>query len=349
MLGNMPKSLLENLKEGGSIFFGEAWRYKSTEGILLPILVRAYLPRAYITLEGALAKNKESVLLKDSGSINRLLLETKEDSSVFIRAGTMLEGKGTQSRTIQTSRVIMPTNETVEVPIRCVHLSSSIRAGKDFTVSEEVSTPREVMSRVYSGDQSGIWECTGSLSVYATNLAMSLHSSYSGGNSLIEASKTIQALHANVDEMILSAPCLEKQVGVMVLRPNEVLGIEFFDNPESWKEVYKATIKKYSLDLTKSLDEEVFKVELDREVILKKASEFLSTVIASEENETYKDERSQGYLFTGEKVIGEYTVLDGRLIHLSAITAEKIPPKSSRISGGVPLVLNFSNTGNGLV
>ena len=110
--------------------------------------------RQYITLP-----ETEQVLVFDSGTINKINLKNASKKNVFVRSGTIFEGKGTQSRAIMRSAVLFPGTE-VALDVRCVHQTHGIRTGAEFKYGG--ITPLSVDSRVYSAgyrpqDQHATW------------------------------------------------------------------------------------------------------------------------------------------------------------------------------------------------
>lgn len=121
---------------------------------ILPILRETSQVRQYITLP-----ETEQVLVFDSGTINKVNLKNASKNNVFVRSGTIFEGKGTQSRALMRSAVLFPGTE-VALDVRCVHQSHGIRSGAEFKYGG--ITPLSVDSAVYQAgyrpqDQRATW------------------------------------------------------------------------------------------------------------------------------------------------------------------------------------------------
>jgi hypothetical protein len=134
---------------------------------ILPILRETSQKRQYVTF----AETHE-VLATDSGSINRVNLKNASKNNVFLRSGTIFEGKGTQSRALTRSAVIYPGQE-VALDVRCVHASHGIRSGSGFDYGG--ITPLSVDEAFYrSGyapsDQSTMWSSVTATSGTMTSL-----------------------------------------------------------------------------------------------------------------------------------------------------------------------------------
>jgi len=149
-------TILQAISEESMGFrFGKPERpNESSLACILPILRETSQVRQYITLP-----ETEQVLVFDSGTINKVNLKNASKSNVFIRSGTIFEGKGTQSRAIMRSAVLFPGTE-VALDVRCVHQTHGIRTGAEFKYGG--ITPLSVDSAVYSAgyrpqDQHTTW------------------------------------------------------------------------------------------------------------------------------------------------------------------------------------------------
>jgi len=149
-------TILQAISEESMGFrFGKPERpNESSLACILPIIRETSQERQYITLP-----ETEQVLVFDSGTINKVNLENTSKKNVFVRSGTIFEGKGTQSRAIMRSAVLFPGTE-VALDVRCVHQTHGIRTGAEFKYGG--ITPLSVDSRVYSAgyrpqDQHATW------------------------------------------------------------------------------------------------------------------------------------------------------------------------------------------------
>ena len=149
-------TILQAISEESMGFrFGKPERpNESSLACILPILRETSQERQYITLP-----ETEQVLVFDSGTINKINLKNASKKNVFVRSGTIFEGKGTQSRAIMRSAVLFPGTE-VALDVRCVHQTHGIRSGAEFKYGG--ITPLTVDSAVYSAgyrpqDQHTTW------------------------------------------------------------------------------------------------------------------------------------------------------------------------------------------------
>lgn len=135
--------------------FGKPDRPSDTAlACLLPILRETSYQRQYVTYG-----ETDRILVSDSGSISRLNVKNTGPDNVFLRSGTMFDGKGTQSRALTRSAVIFPGQE-VALDVRCIHASHGIQAGSGFAYGGV--TPLSMDSAFYGSgyrpaDQQTMW------------------------------------------------------------------------------------------------------------------------------------------------------------------------------------------------
>jgi len=315
--------LLNDLVNENTLFFGDPWRYKNTEGIILPIITRASWERNYVLLSEA----QDQVKITDTGSISKLDVENSSGKNVLVRTGEVLKGSSTQPRTFQRSAVIAPKKkETVEV--KCIQASHPISPSRSFkTTSWDV--PKELnevlLSQSYSHHrQSMVWQCIGSISL--TYHALASNSSpravMSFSDSLIDAQRTLESGRKVLTEMISHVPIHSKQVGAVFFKGDKVLGMEMFDSPDSWNAAYEAAIKKYGYNLTSPVDESVFDVKVKADVVKRKAKEFIRKIIQSNLHDKVITDLYESGILESKDIVGEYVKLDEKVIYLVALAKE---------------------------
>jgi hypothetical protein len=323
---------LDNLSKEIGYKFGSPWRYSDKSlGVMIPILKMGdgFEEREYITIEEA---KDQGISFKDTGKIDRVIIESSLGKVIFIRSGTAFKSMGTQPRAVETSVVIMPETgkkETKqEIHVRCIHASKPISGGTKFTYAGDV--PTEVRSTLLSkSGQSETWTAVG----HATHRLMSTRLGYSGSSgskgyaanirstgfnadNLVGVMEDVDKFTGNVDEILAKVPLFEDQVGAVFLDMKDVVGMEMFDHPKSWEAIHKEVEKRLGESTTKEEDKSFFKPDYERVKPL--TFEFLKKLLESEKTET-----SHGVVSTvslkGDGVVGEATTINGKVIHLVGI------------------------------
>lgn len=312
------------MKAFRQIKWGKPWRLNDRAmGIVVPIISEDKSKRNYVILEEA----KDKVEIKDMGSIGKVSVKSKSDKPVFMRGGTLLKGQGTQSRVVVCGTIVMPEKEevvkggkiAVPVPVACVHSSHPISIGAGLDVVGKSHAPRIMMSylRGTSTDQHALW-C--SVSDFASHSADSGVSGVS--NDLIHTMEQVDGFKGDVEEIIDKVPTLENQVGMIVLDDKGVVGIEMFDHPGSWKALVKSIVKSYADVLGREDKDNIFEIKLER--IIPAVQRFWEKLQTCKEGKIlFECDGAKTISFSGDGIVGEYTVLNGEGIHGIATRVEK--------------------------
>lgn len=134
-------------------------------------------------------------------------------------------------------------------------------------------------------------------------------------DNLVDNMRRMEKFKDNIDDIIKKMPVIKNQVGVAILDFNDVVGLEIFDNPESWEAIQKEVIKKYAEIIGKKLEEALYK--LDKDKIKPKIEKFLEEVsIGCHEEVIFKNGTSKTMSLDGNNVMGEYTTIDDVMIYL---------------------------------
>lgn len=326
---------LNNLSKEFGYKFGSPWRYSDKSlGVMIPILKvgdgKGFEEREYITIEEAKDKG---ISFKDTGRIDRVIVESSLGKVIFIRSGTALKSLGTQPRAVETSVVIMPDTgkkETAqEIPVRCIHASKPISKGTGFTYAGDV--PIEVRSALLSkSGQSETWSSVGRVThrFMSTRLGSSGSHGYTAGlrstgfhsDNLVGVMEEVDKFTGNIDEVLAKVPLFEDQVGAVFMDMKDVVGMEMFDHPKSWEAIHKEVEKRLGESAAKEEDKSFFKPDYDRVKPL--ILEFLKKLLESEKKET-----SHGVVSTvslkGDGIVGEATTINGKVIHIVGIKVDK--------------------------
>ena len=313
--------LLESIKEERDGFrLGEVWRLSEKAlGAIVPILRHKNFKRSYVMLE-ELPKEKYQVL--DSGSIDKIKIKGSFDKAVFVRTGNIFEGKGTQSRAVEVSVIILPTKQKEEIiiPAKCVHASHPITGNAKF--ERFGYAPREVTKSLFAQRGQGeVWASVGRSSARLFSLAGDKIQRHQMSDSMVENLKQVKDSKSKISTIIKKVPCLENQVGIIILDEKGVSNIELFNHPESWRAFHENIIQDYSDILSKELDEPLFGFK--RSAVPGKIGEFIERLKNTKETIVYENDEASTIVIENEGIIGEYSLLNGEVIHLLA--SQKLP------------------------
>jgi len=326
--------------------FGEPWRLNDESlYAVVPIIRVPTGKRDYVLLQ----EIEDKVELVDTGSISQANIKNKSNKNVFIRKGTLLKGN-TQERGVTVGRIILP-NTQKELTIQCVHASKGIQAGAVYHMAEEVA-PQEVMQCFMDGDNQGqTWEAVSRAShnLLHQSEAVRPSSTTSTSTSTHRSSTTYTTDYGNivnvletsakfkdiVEKILKKIPAeLKNQVGIVVVDTKGVSGLELFDHPDSWKAFSGKIIRSYA-DVFANEDKissKLFEIKLDK--VNMAIKEFIGKIISATNNVVYKEENTETYTIDGSEVVGEFTSLNDKAIHVIASRRKKEPKKPQPIFTG---------------
>jgi DNA-binding HxlR family transcriptional regulator len=303
---------------------GAPWRLPKGAGFVLPLLGEPPFPeRSYVLLQEVV----DRVEFRDSGSIYGVEASNRSGRNVFVRRGTLLTGKGTQSRSPVSGVVLVPGKGFVTIPVNCVHQSHYISSGADFKA--EGVAPHSVYQAL--GEQSATWE---SIAGYTRKMRSSARRMFGGAgaepeleelrgvadDNLVDASAAVEHLQDRVEDALGKIPGDHvDQVGVAVFDLDGVVGVELFDHPDSWRAFSESIIRSYGEVLTREVGE-LYDIRMDRAEPVLRA--FLQRAEASERAVITENSASKVYALRGEGVEGELACIEGGEIHLALARSE---------------------------
>jgi len=343
--------VLHELLEAKNYSFGEPWQLTSESlSAVVPILQNSFKDREYLVAQ-EVSTDKISVI--DSGQIGKLRVKMADvDRPVFIRAGTIFKGQGTQSRAVGMGTFLDPAKESL-VDVFCVHASHGISASSHFSLESDIA-PRKVEDALTSPtkNQSKVWAAaiirkyrapinscpachsTRLLQSYDADLVCvgcgqvvpavseqnrfmnSVHASTNRfGDNLVANLREMNEFNQRIDEMLSKVPAdLKNQVGTVMLDSKGVYGLEVFDHPDSWRAFSKSIVRNYADVLARErAGEGLFALKVER--IPGAIKEFLGKAESLSKNSVFKNKLSETWALSG-KLIGEFSMLNDDFIHL---------------------------------
>jgi len=354
------RSLLADLAEQRTFRFEEPWRLSSRSlGLAVPIVRTEYGERAYVVLD----EIPGGVEVRDSVEIRRLIMRSGVDKPVFVRGGLILKGE-TQPRTVRYGVVIFPGEEK-DVEALCVHDVRPIRRLASMAPARDV--PIKLMASVIEGDQLEVWHSIRERALGGAarwryrprrrgpTILTELHEPvvHAFTTNLLVIEEELESARREIGEVIERFPLIKDQVGVAILDARGTYALELYDHPDSWSAAAKKAGRKFAEVLAEEAEFEIFKP--DKEGIMEAIRAFLSRLADCEEREVFRSRTARTYLLEGDGVRGEYTVLEGSVIHLLAVRAEerrrprwelvRVPEREPRVEVARRLLEFFAEEG----
>lgn len=235
------EAALSNLKLGDP----QAWKGLT----IFPLLsdVRSSLQYLMLAdgLRGGLVTVKE---VSRAGSVPDLAVENRSKLPVLILDGEELVG-AKQNR-VANLTMLIPEQHTVVIPVSCVEEGRWDYERDDFVVTEQLQYARGRTERLASvlhslaetgervSDQAQVWH-----SIAAKAAAMDAASPS-------RAMSSIFARHAaTLNQYVESVNSLPGQVGAVFMVGKERLGLDLFDQPETFASMLPRLVRSYAVDV----------------------------------------------------------------------------------------------------
>ena len=305
-----------------AVELGEPWRLgDDLQGVGVPILIQTTPNQRGYKLN---TEDGAKYELTDTGNISKLKIHNQSDEHLFFRKGTIVKG-GSQTRALQASVLIEPQAKAAMADIRCVYASKGIRRGAKMSAVRSL-TPHSVTSSLRKG-QSETW---GSAKAYAfTALSSSTRDSTGvGASSYYMDVGDLGGRMDNLEEVLVRdddriSDALKnipadhiRQIGLVVVDLGGVRGFELFDHPASWGAFSDSIVKSFQEILTNAMPE---LYDINMEKVKEYVFAFLQQLAVADSKEVFPNT----WEIVSEKVEGEFTMLDGEVIHILAGKREK--------------------------
>lgn len=308
------EEVLEDLKAQRTFRLSAAWRPKGSAALVVPVIRTGSRPRAYLTIQEA-----KSVEILDTGDIGRVQVRNGEKLPVFVRVGSLLEGKGTQSRAVNKS-VTIGSGETVDVGVNCVHHSHGIDPSASFEAVTGHLAPASVERHLVGANQGGVWAAVAHYN--ASKQAMGGGTNSLGQtDNLVGEFNTTDRFTAMVDRLVKEIPNHEGQVGVVVFDDRGVYGMEVFDSPDSWRVFNSAVVEKFGELLVGRLDERILDVRVREDKVAESVASFLDQLKESCIGPEGSGDPEKVQF--GGRYCGEVSFHASEFVHLTAVRGEE--------------------------
>lgn len=269
---------------------------------IVPITRQMRRQRDYITLSEA----GERVSIKDTGSIDEVIVTNNTEKPIFIPAAWMLSGE-TQTRIVAQGVVILPS-EIRNISVACVQESRGIST--NAILRPDTIGPRSVEQELYrergrgTDRQSGVWRADREYGekVMPVDEADDLLSAHS---------RRVRA----AEKLVSQLPELPDQVGFAIMVPKGVGSLECFDLPDSWRAIGRLVIEKEVEAISQKREDfaSVFEYKPHKAHSLLRAflrRKFLVEAVVSGPNWKTIGISASDY-------VGEVTIMANNIIHVS--------------------------------
>lgn len=165
-------------------------------------------------------------------------------------------------------------------------------------------------AQVNTGDDQGYNFC-GFMSTVSDGFSNGI--SGTGSDDLLGHLKGLDEGKKMLDDMMQKVPLFPDQVGAIIFSPLGVAVVETFDHPKSWEAIKKEIIEKHGDKICQEQADHLF--ELKPEMIMPAFKKFVDGLVVFKEQTIRKDDMSETRALVGQGIVGEYTLMKGRVVH----------------------------------
>jgi len=327
-LREVASTLLSELISEKRYKFDEPWRLTERHlSLVVPIIqVGEPTERTYVLLEEA----GEKARISDTGSIYKAKVQGT-DKPILVRSGTIIEGKGTQTRAVETSKIIVP-HSVAELNVKCIHASHPIRPGAAFDIAESDVPLRTETLFLARASQSAVWSSVNHYSAMASRAVSQVAPQgrlETPRDNLVSSMRQLHEFRKDIEDIVSKMPVDHVgQVGMAVLDMEGVMGLELFDHPDSWLAASKAVARRYADVLANEGKSELF--QLNEKAIIATVQKFINLFEGCKTEVVESNARSRTLALSAGGVVGEVVLLDEEEIHFIGTRFNHTQPNTTQ-------------------
>lgn len=287
-------------------FFSEKQTLENYKGCFIPVLSNEPKPSNFITMD---KNNTNNFLLKETGSVNSLLVENLSNKPLLVLNGEIFVG-AKQDRVANES-VLVPKNSAMEIKVSCVEQGRWVYKTQEFSrgknmfnyhskgIKDLLNTSAK-HNQPSGSVQDNVWR-----SIQSKQKRMGVSSNTGSVNDTYK--KFDQKLSQLKDIVIEES----NQIGLLVIIPGKYIGLDLFINNETFKKYKDRLYKSHLLELMDHTNDRYSETSINSFMLqIMYGSEVANEKTVGEELSIYE----KSYQLSSNAL-----VLDTNLIHLTAI------------------------------
>jgi len=276
---------------------------------VIPLLAQCNATTKYLTLVEAISK--EVLFISEtshSGSVPQLLAKNSSPLPILILDGEELQG-AKQNRVLNTSVLLKEYSQT-EIPVSCTEAGRWSYRSAHFEDSDIIMAKmarakknRSVSSSLHANgfaysDQGEVWD-----EIRKLNEKL-------GTGSATGAMRDSYVNHrVPLSEWSAFFPCVDQQIGLIVLSGDGVLGMELLSNCAAYSQVHDRILKSYLVDFIRQRPKEK---SCDYKAI---TMAFITSLLSLHESEHNSVGYGKDYRYASNSLCGSALVHEGEVLH----------------------------------
>jgi ARG/rhodanese/phosphatase superfamily protein len=213
---------------------------------LFPLLARAGAPDPdYLTLDEGMDRGAVSIKEKTDEQVSELHLTNRGKQPLFVMTGEVIIG-GKQDRVISKD-MIVPANQEVAIPVRCVEHGRWSGAQRSFASARAMAHTKLRKQANYKSQQD-VWNEVSAKNAKRQKAAGNSTGTYRGVAVDKDVEQAVRRYRDDIDKVLAQLPTGNRMVGFAVALNGKVVAMEQFASPRLFAKVRDKLLRSYYVE-----------------------------------------------------------------------------------------------------
>lgn len=289
----------------GSIRVNEPVSYKNLT--LFPLSMEKVKGEgSVLTLDEAIKSGYLKIYEKWRAEVNSVLVENLSRFYIFLMSGELLTGCK-QDRMVAYDTLVPPYSGRMSLTVFCTERGRWYHKSASFESLPLSASPGLRKVAVETESQKRVWDV---VSMKREELK-SAPSETEAFQDIVKDKKVENKLRDYIENIEKKFPFSEKVTGVVVAIGDEIVCMDVFYHPKTFKKLWRKLIQGYGLD-------SIGKEENSKELPAKRIEAFISDILEANFSSGETDGEGEALKIESEKVRGTALIFKNFVIHLQA-------------------------------
>lgn len=264
-----------------------------------------------LTQEEAMKSGYLRIYERERAEVNTVLVENLSKSYIFLMSGELLSGCK-QDRMVAYDTLIPPRSGRLSLRVFCTERGRWIHKSEAFKSLPFTANPRMRQVAIETESQEMVWS---EVSKKRAELK-SAPSETDAFQDIVNDRRVGKEIEDYVENIEKRFPFPENVAGVIVTNGNDIICMDIFYHPRTFKKLWRKLLHGYVLD-------SIGKEKNLKEISAKSVEEFISDILEANFSNGETDGEGEALKIDSRKVSGTALIFENFVIHLQAF------PKSS--------------------
>lgn len=259
-----------------------------------------------LTQEEAIKSGYLKIYEKERAEVNTVQVENLSKSYIFLMSGELLSGCK-QDRMVAYDTLIPPRSGRLSLRVFCTERGRWIHKSEAFKSLPFTANPRMRQVAIETESQEMVWS---EVSKKRAELK-SAPSETDAFQDIVKDKKVEKEIEDYVENIEKRFPFSESVAGVVVTNGNDIICMDIFYHPKTFKKLWRKLLQGYVLD-------SIGKEKNLKELSVKRIEEFISDILEANFSYGETDGEGDALKIESRKVSGTSLIFENFVIHLQA-------------------------------